>query len=262
MNGIRISPVENSVNFGEKIVSTPNDKKGKNGISTPVKVLSGLVGLAAITTGVLMARRSINLKNAQKLIREMAEKVNALPAQKSENAGRTVEETIANILGKDSRISPHTYDVSQEYHTMHVLRNYGGYRDGILTRNGVISTETFIGSVPVSEQDIICDASGNFGRRIKNKVVSFNLPDPARPEDTSMVLTLISPNSQYTPAQKDLLKIIENKGKIDVSIWDKIFKFKNANDENGRIILENVGKYENLDYDLILSVIQSLAKTL
>jgi hypothetical protein len=33
-----------------------------------------------------------------------------------------------------------------------------------------------------------------------------------------------------------------------------------ANDQNGKIIFENVGKYEHLDYDVILSIIQSLAK--
>lgn len=66
-------------------------------------------------------------------------------------------------------------------------------------------------------------------------------------------------NNQYTPAQLDLLKLVNNPDKIDISIFDKIFKFKPGNDANGKLIYENLGKYENLDYDLVLSVIQSMA---
>lgn len=56
------------------------------------------------------------------------------------------------------------------------------------------------------------------------------------------------------------LKLIEHPEKVDAEVFDKICKFKDALDKDGNIILENVGVYENLDYDLILSAIQSMAK--
>lgn len=90
--------------------------------------------------------------------------------------------------------------------------------------------------------------------------LSIKDPTTTKEDETFIVFTLISPNNQYTPAQLDLLKLVNNPDKIDISVLDKIFKFKPGWDANGKIIFANLGKYENLDYDLVLSVIQSMAK--
>lgn len=238
------------------------DEAKKNTTSNQSKLLIGLGALSTIAIGGILLHRSNQIKALAKKANEIANEINLLPAQKSSNTGASVQETIQNVLGKNSSIKPHTYDVSREYHTMHVYRNQGGYKDGIFTRNGVIDGKTYFSLYPKSEKVIIHDAAFNLSKSkaTNNKVVRLSIKDPAGKGDTHIVFTLISPNNQYTPAQLDLLKLVKNPDKIDISVLDKIFKFKPGNDANGKLIFENLGKYENLDYDLILSVIQSMAR--
>lgn len=262
MNSLTLSPTKFTANPKIQISQDPTnlkDETKKNNLSNQSKILIGLGALASIAVGGILLHRA-QVKTLTKKAAELAKEINSLPAQKPSNVGTTVQETIQNVLGKNSSIRPHSYDTAKEFHTMHVYRNQGGYKDGIFTRNGVIDNKTYH-SYPQSERTIIYEAAfgGNTNRTTNNKVVRLSVPDPKRPEDTSIIFTLISPNNKYTPAQLDLLKLVNNPDKIDVSILDKIFKFKPGCDANNKLISENIGKYENLDYDLVLSVIQSMA---
>lgn len=263
MNNLALSPVHFTANPKMQVSQDTTNLQAetkKSNLSNQSKILIGLGALASIAVGGILLHRANQAKTLTKKAAEIAKEINSLPAQKSSNAGATVQETIQNVLGKNSYIKPHTYDTTKEFHTMHVYRNQGGYKDGTFTKNGIIDTETYK-LYPESERNIIHEAAfgGNQKRTTNNKVVKLSILDPQRLEDTYINFTLISPNNQYTPAQLDLLKLVKNPDKIDVSILDKIFKFKPGNDANGKIIFENTGKYENLDYDLVLSVIQSMA---
>ena len=263
MDNLAITPVKFTANTQMQVakdtINSSTETK-KSNLSNQSKILLGLGALASIGVGGILLHRSNQAKALIKKANELAKEINLLPAQKSSNAGATVQETIQNVFGKNSSIKPHTYDTAKEFHTMHIYRNQGGYKDGIFTRNGIIDTKTY-NSYPESERHIIYEAAfgGNSHKTTNNKVVKLSVPDPLNPENTYINFTLISPNNQYTPAQLDLLKLVNNPDKIDISVLDKIFKFKPGNDANGKIIFENLGKYENLDYDLVLSVIQSMA---
>lgn len=52
--------------------------------------------------------------------------------------GATVNEIIKNVFGKNSNITPHTYDILKEFDSISITRNYGGYKDGIATTKGTI----------------------------------------------------------------------------------------------------------------------------
>lgn len=75
-----------------------------------------------------------------------------------------------------------------------------------------------------------------------------------------MEIAVVSPNGKLTPVQKDILKLAETPEKIDISVIDKLLEFKNAHNADGSLIVENIGKFKNLDYDLILSALQSMLK--
>ena len=264
MPNLTLSPVKftaTSLVQGSPDSTNLKDETKTNNISNQSKLLIGLGALAAMAVGGILLHKSYKIKALAKKANEIADQINSLQAHRSLNTGATVQETIQNVLGKNSSIKPHTYDTTKEFHTMHVYRNNGGYKDGVFTRNGIIDNESW-SLYPESERHIICDAScGGNSRSINNKVVQLSVKDPARAEgDTKIIFTLISPNNQYTPAQLDLLKLVNNPDKIDISVFDKIFKFKPGNDANGKIIFANIGKYENLDYDLVLSAIQSMAR--
>lgn len=69
----------------------------------------------------------------------------------------------------------------------------------------------------------------------------------------------ISPNEEFTPLQKDILKLAEHPENIDKEILKTLTQFKQTNNPDGSLIMENICQYENLDYDLFLSVFQTLA---
>lgn len=74
-----------------------------------------------------------------------------------------------------------------------------------------------------------------------------------------MYLKLISPHDKLTPAQIDLEKIMNDPklAKEIETLFDKALKFMETSKETG---YKNFGEFEHLDYDVILSIIQSLAR--
>ena len=239
-----------------------SDTFEKQGMSTNKKVaisVGSLLGLIAVGYGI---KKHIDTRSIKKVTNEAIEALKKGIYKKSANAGDTVQETIINVLGKDSVITPHTYDVSKEFPAIHVYRDCGGYKDGLVTPSGIdVSQNPF--TVLLNKATMNVPENGNVPD-IKNKVVKLILADPKAFEGrpTNYMITIVSPNHNYTPLQKDVLKLIDHPEKIDVDVFDKICKFMKANDDKGELILENVGKYENLDYDLMLSAIQSMAKGL
>lgn len=185
--------------------------------------------------------------------------------------GATVAESIENTFGKGSNIQPHTYDLSKESPVIGVYRNCGGYKDGMVGQEGRYFTDIFT-EVP-DQKDIATSISHGFGgdsghgsmselralgsKELENpdrKLVRFVLPDPNQ-DDTKIILTVLSPNSEYTPLQKDMIKLMENPKKIDIPEIDKLTTVA----ENVQDMKEG-NLYKYLDYDVLLSAIQSMAK--
>jgi hypothetical protein len=287
MSDLRISQINATSNnipikAEEKEQTAEQPKKT---METKTKVFIGLGALAAATIGTLLVRKKLNNKTITKTAEEIAEQLKAFKTEKSEKVGATVEETIANVFGKDSGITPHTYDTSKEFHTITVYRNQGGYKDGWVNKNGIVSgcrgkwrdypdyTAVTQSITTVENLETAVSVKGITIQKgtikgTKNKVVRLEIADPSVDDrcNTYIILSFISPNNRYTPAQKDLLKLAENPKKINTEIIDTLTRFKidtryDRNYTHDEMI-KKAGRYANLDYDLILSAIQSMAKGL
>ena len=183
--------------------------------------------------------------------------------------GATVAESIENTFGKGSNIQPHTYDLSKESPVIGVYRYHAGYKDGMVGQEGRYFTD-ILTQIP-DQQDVNTSIShafngNNYGsmselyglsaKMLENpdrKLVRFVLPDPNQ-GDTKIILTILSPNSEYTPLQKDMIKLIENPKKIDVPVFDKLTTVAETRQD-----LREDNLYKYLDYDVLLSSIQSMA---
>ena len=185
--------------------------------------------------------------------------------------GATVAESIENTFGKGSNIQPHTYDLSKESPVIGVYRNCGGYKDGMVGQEGRYFTDSLT-QVP-DQKDIVTSISHSFGgdsghgkiselkcldtdilENPDRKLVRFVMTDPNK-DDTKIILTVLSPNNEYTPLQKDMIKLINNPKKVDVPVFDKLTTVAETRQD---ITEGNLYKY--LDYDVLLSSIQSMAK--
>jgi hypothetical protein len=287
MSNLRISQI-NGINNNTTFKGTEKEQTAeqpKKTMETKTKVFIGLGALAAATIGTLLVRKKLSNKTITRTEKEIAEQLKAFKTEKSEKVGATVEETITNVFGKDSGITPHTYDTSKEFHTITVYRDQGGYKDGWVNKNGIVSARQEKWSeypdIKVASRSIMYvqnleRAGGDKGISVlkgtiegtKNKVVRLTIADPSDFENRGekITLCLISPNNKYTSAQKDLLKLAQNPKKINTDIIDNLTRFKldyrdglnYTHDE----MIEKAGQYANLDYDLILSAIQSMAKGL
>lgn len=264
-------------NTQDDFVSSTEKPNNKN-----KNLLIGLgVALSAIAVTAFAFRGKIKnvFKNFgtdfERLLAEDVENLKLIPKKKADTAGETVQETIEKVFGKNSTITPHTYDLSKEYPTISVVRNFGGFRyefvckDGILEAKGVAhlfpkptrysSAHRAIDSktkkpIDLSTRKGVSIYEGTV-EGIKNKVVQVEIGS-----DIPMTIVIVSPNGKLTPVQKDILKLAQTPEKIDVSVIDKLLEFKNALDADQNVICENIGKFKNLDYDLILSALQSMLK--
>lgn len=184
--------------------------------------------------------------------------------------GATVAESIENTFGKGSNIQPHTYDLSKESPVIGVYRNSEGYKDGLVGQEGIYFESSLITDL-IPDHDVIITSLGHgfnnkgtsaYGRiadlatverdfeNADRKLVQFKMPDP---EGLVMKISILSPNNKYTPLQKDMIKLIENPEKIDNSVFEKITRVKDPLKKESNL-------YKYLDYDVLLSAIQSMAK--
>ena len=185
--------------------------------------------------------------------------------------GATVAESIENTFGKGSNIQPHTYDLSKESPVIGVYRNCGGYKDGMVGQEGRYFTDSLT-QVP-DQKDIVTSISHSFGgdsghgkiselkcldtdilENPDRKLVRFVMTDPNK-DDTKIILTVLSPNNEYTPLQKDMIKLINNPKKVDVPVFDKLTTVAETRQD-----MTEGNLYKYLDYDVLLSAIQSMAK--
>ena len=225
-------------------------------------------GMKTLPDDVRQAYEQKDVLKAGELFKQHLDKLpNTRPAV---TKGATVEETIENTFGLDSKIKPHTYDLSQESPVIGVYRNCGGYKDAVIGQEGRYFTDSL---TPVPDKkDITASISHAFsgdaghgsmselrsiGNNLENpdrKLVRFVMPDPER-ADTSIVITVLSPNNKYTPLQKDMIKLMESPEKIDKNVFDKLTTVSECIQDT---MEGNLYKY--LDYDVLLSAIQSMAK--
>lgn len=184
--------------------------------------------------------------------------------------GATVAESIENTFGKGSNIQPHTYDLSKESPVIGVYRNSNGYKDGLVGQEGIYFEGSLITDLIPDHDDIITSLGHGFNNKgtsaygriadlaaverdfenADRKLVQFKMPDP---EGLVMKISILSPNNKYTPLQKDMIKLIENPEKIDNSVFEKITRVKDPLKKESNL-------YKYLDYDVLLSAIQSMAK--
>lgn len=238
-------------------------------MSSTAKWSIGLGLTALATVGIcLVSKRKMDAKKFAQLLEEDKKLLDALPVRENSFKGKTVAERIKNILGADSKISPHNYDLTKEYPAIPVYRDQGGYKDGLVIPRGIVELKKWQKHPSLTCTSISYSHDSNnrlIGLKDEKRLVSglnFKDPEDSREWGTKVIFRLLSPNDKLTPAQKDLEKIKKNpKLRAEAEkLFDEALKFMNGNDQNGKIIYENLGKYEHLDYDVILSIIQSLAK--
>ena len=185
---------------------------------------------------------------------------------KAKNIGSTVEESISNVFGAEAKVKPHTYDLANEGTEILSLRNCGGYYDVIATKEGILyegagktSLNRAISNADKFQDKAIRTAIGDKATVIhgvdkEGKYVTIlNMTD--KNVDTSgrgltINLGMISNGKNPSPAQKDLLSLAKNPEKFDETLIDALTLKTNP----------EVTGAENLDYNLALSVIQSMAK--
>lgn len=176
----------------------------------------------------------------------------------TQTKGKPVQDSIIEVLGNRSYVKPHTYDMSKEADRIGTVQYTGGsgYIDVTVTSDNMIpdklnsKTIQLFGSDKYKKIEII-------KQRDKNNINSFDLgkgvTEDGKPfvlinyfdegrKDATNTICLLSPNTELTPAQNDLLKL--QKAGSDFSIRD----LKHA----------TFGP-DKTDFNVILSVIQDLA---
>lgn len=226
-------------------------------------------GMTTLPDDVRQAYEQKDIIKTGELFKQHLDKLpNSRPAV---TKGATIAESIENTFGKGSNIQPHTYDLSKESPVIGVYRNCGGYKDGMVGQEGRYFTDTLT-QVP-DQKDIVTSISHGFGDNsghgsmselralstnvLENpdrKLVRFVLPDPNQ-DDTKIILTVLSPNNEYTPLQKDMIKLMENPKKVDVPVFDKLTTVAETRQD-----MTEGNLYKYLDFDVLLSSIQSMAK--
>lgn len=165
--------------------------------------------------------------------------------------GQTVEEAISTVLGKDSTVKPHTYDVSKEADRIATAQyGAGGYKDITVLSDDTIASQLNHKNI-VSLYSNMPKPADSANACITNGVVdgkpvvtlSYRASNRG---DAFNGIHLMSPNSEMTPAQKDLLKLKESAKDLDISQFQRTTAPVDSN-------------YSQTDYNVILSVIQDMA---
>ena len=189
--------------------------------------------------------------------------------------GKTVDETIKNVFGDNPPIKAHTYDLTKESPVIDVQRyGIGGYQEGFAGKEGTYFADIF---TKMPDSKYLCKAisslQGIYSKShqlnggalsegvIKidgksRKVLRLSMPDG---DDKYTTIAILSPNNKYTPVQEDLLKLTANPEKFNAKIFDEITRRSVRSD----VIAKDpdaINQYVNLDYDLLLSAIQSMVK--
>lgn len=169
----------------------------------------------------------------------------------SSTAGANIAESVEKVFGKGKKVKPHTYDILKEADRIATVQyGAGGYHDiTVLSDNRIASQLNHKNIVSLySNQPTLSNT--------ENALISSGIVD-GKPvvtityralnrSDAVNAIRLMSPNSQLTPAQKDLLKLKDSAASLDISDLDLTTLPKDSS-------------YSQTNFDAILSVIQTLA---
>ena len=169
----------------------------------------------------------------------------------SSTAGANIAESVEKVFGKGNNIKPHTYDISKEADRIATAQyGAGGYHDiTVLSDNRIASQLNHKNMVSLY-------SSSPTLSKTENAIISSGIVD-GKPvvtityralnrSDSINAIRLMSPNSQLTPAQKDLLKLKDSAASLDIS-------------DLGLTTLPKDSSYSQTNFDAILSAIQTLA---
>ena len=155
--------------------------------------------------------------------------------------------------------------LGQKQRLNHTLRNCGGYYDVVATKEGILYEGSNTGLPRAISNGDNFQATANH-TSIGDKATIIHGVDKDGKYVTILTMTdknvdtsgrglnidlgLISQGKKPTPAQQDLLSLAAHPEKFDVNLIDKL-TVKTSPYVTGA---------ENMDYDLALSVIQSMAR--
>ena len=238
------------------------EKAKDNKLPDNAKIMIGLGALSTAILGGLLVHKCIKLnKLAKEYKTGFVETYQSFVHNGSDckTAGKTIEESITNIYGKDCNIKPHTYDKSQEY--LIGTQEYGsGYTNTVIAPNnrfcdvGLAGIKlnkdmkwTIVKEGNIKKGEIIISNGINkYGQRC----VSITFPDRMG-NGVNNAIFVYSKDKNLTPVQKDLLKL-----------KDKIFSVKEKSvlqELTFPKLSEDKEIIYNGNFDAILSVIQHLA---
>lgn len=278
MENLKIS----RVSFGDSLINqqaiksvATEPKQDNNKLSDNAKIMIGLGALSTAILGGLLAHKCFKFNKLAKDNVQLNKlctdyKNNFIEACQSlvckgkecKTAGKTIEESIANIYGKDCNIKPHTYDKSQEY-LIETLENENGFFTRLIAPNNKYYKEGFLGSkLSCENMEVIKDGSPVKGEisiktgvnKYGQKCIELFFPSHQKGSDDIQqivnAITIISKDGNLTPVQKDILKL---KDKTFTEVDKELLKDLVLTTYRG----EKAGFQGN--YDAILSVIQHLA---
>lgn len=296
MSGLSVNKFQTAFKQQKKVTdnSTPViNVDEKKGMSTGAKVAmgAGLTALAAV--GIYLVTRRSPQKIIKNFDKPLSEYNLTKTPEKVKNAGKTVQETIENVFGKaETEIKPHTYDLAKEFDTIPTYHNWGGFKESWATTKGTFQhcqltndlgtgcgvREKAISHLPEMNGKSVHVGNGCFDVMdgyvpdCGNRVVRLDILSDKTADGSGAIpktLSFISPNAELTPLQKDLLKLAENADSVGedmVKKFDQIMEWRiqawcrmGRNFTNEEMFANNC-IHDSLDYDLILSTIQSLAK--
>ena len=224
--------------------------------------ISGMANISDLPQDIQNAIKAKDYIKTSKLYGQYCDTI----VHKAPTAGATVEESIKNVFAKASeKIKPHTYDMAKESDNIVIMDNYGGFRTTIVNKQnqiinpdinrslGNLGYEDFITkpSGVLSKGKVIIDSGIKDGKAFTTIKFPSYLEDGVDGNRVSNAITLLSPNAELTPAQKDLLKLKDMSAE-DIDLMANLTMCINNKDGyfGGTLI----------NFDAILSFIQTCAQ--
>lgn len=224
--------------------------------------ISGMANISDLPQDIQNAIKAKDYIKTSKLYGQYCDTI----VHKAPTAGATVEESIKNVFANASeKIKPHTYDMAKESDNIVISDYYNGFRSTIVNKQNQMINPEINRSLGMSSDDfrINCSPSGTIqrgkvlvGNGIKDGKAFTTIEFPSYLEETDgsrakNAITLLSPNAELTPAQKDLLKLKDMSAE-DIDLMANLTMCINNKDGyfGGTLI----------NFDAILSFIQTCAQ--
>ena len=224
--------------------------------------ISGMANISDLPQDIQNAIKAKDYIKTSKLYGQYCDTI----VHKAPTAGATVEESIKNVFAKASeKIKPHTYDMAKESDNIVIMDNYGGFRTTIVNKQNQIINPDINRSLGMSSDDFRIDYSPSgviqrgkvlVGNGIKDGKAFTTIEFPSYLENTDgsrarNAITLLSPNAELTPAQKDLLKLKDMSAEDIDLMADLTMCIYNKDGYFGGTLI---------NFDAILSFIQTCAQ--